>query len=222
MRKILIATAALMGVAMIPNVASAQNRSGEGWSARHGKVGKGDYFIYRTPRIAVVNGEAVVTPRRVTTGQAELIVQLDNICRIEAKRQNPSAFKTIVITALRNAPGAFAGGVIGSRAGGFARDGSTALQYGEYNGIATVGGSIGSGITAYEMGKHNNIAGCVMALVADARRQGYLEGVVITYNTFPVYGRPLKIRDLPQAPIDVDVPAGGETDDDVGAPPPNQ
>lgn len=184
-----------------------------------GKIGKGDYFIYKAPKI-MPNGELVAG--QMTTGEGALIVKLDDICRVEAKRQNPSGFKTVFLVALRNAPGAFVGGMIGSKVGGFTKNSTvSALNYGEYNGIATVGGSIGAGINAYEMGKHNNVAGCMMALVSDAKKQGYLMRVYITYNTFPVYGKPLRISNLQPGPLTSKANDGGDSDsDDATSPPP--
>ncbi len=183
------------------------------------QLGKGDYFVFHR------------TSRPLTTLDFDVMKEMDQDCRRQSKGQRPSAFKTIFITALRNAPGAVLFGGLGAKAGGFTGYGAGVVDYGIYSGLNVVGNSIGSGITAHAMGKNATQAGCMMGMMNLAYREGQLRHVFITYNTFPTRGRALRRSSLPQ-PTQADVEAGGRfvgatapqnaapQDPDLLAPPP--
>jgi hypothetical protein len=127
----------------------------------------------------------------LSADDANRLDELDQDCRQQLKAQRPSMLKNVVLTVVRQAPFAFAGGFAGAAAGGFAPHGSTVtnLDYGLYNGAAVGVGSIGTGITGYESAKHYGQAGCMIEFLRKARMERpTLSNVVIIYNSFQANG----------------------------------
>jgi hypothetical protein len=125
---------------------------------------------------------------------ANRIDELDLDCRHQLKLQRPSMLKNIFLTEVRTVPFAVAGGMLGSALGGFAPHGSsiTDLNYGEYNGGATVGNSAGGGIMGYESAKHTAQAGCMSFMSGKARlERPALTNVGIIYNSYQANGHAL-------------------------------
>ncbi len=191
-------------------------------SAAHAgvKLGKGDYFVVVAP---IFSETGDVTTRSLTSGQLDFMLKLDDLCRIDAKKYSPSEFKTVFLTILRNAPGAFVGGGAGAAAAGFLGNGVTFAKYGAYNGVATAGGSFGAGFTGQAYGKKGFMGMCMTIMLTEARKQGlgrYLDGVNIVYNTFPVNGHAIKKSDLPTTPFLQSGAADRNDADDDSVPPP--
>ncbi len=120
---------------------------------------------------------------------------LDVDCRKQLKAQRPSMLKNVLLTAVRNAPGAALGTALGASLGGFTPKGGavSATDYAKYGGVATIGGSIGAGINGYEVGKHTAQAGCMSNFVGMNRKERReLSRVAIVYNSFSVNGKAVR------------------------------
>lgn len=226
MRNVISMLIGASALAMIATPASARDK-------HHDKsIGRGDFqmYVFHRDKLAALYPEKALTARPVTSRDIDAVNIMNDDCTVQAKQQDPGLLKTVAVVAVRNLPGAVAGGYLGSIAGGLVPKGSvvTAVGYAKYNSIATVGGSIGAGINAWEMGKHASVAGCMVGFVPKAQKAGYLnEDVVITYNPFPVYGPTLKRSQFPAPPADESASTAssantGDTDADgaVPAPPP--
>lgn len=120
---------------------------------------------------------------------------LDRDCRVQGKAQRPSMLKNVILTAVRNAPGAAIGTALGASLGGFTPKGGSVSpgDYAKYGGVATIGGSIGAGINGYEVGKHTMQAGCMTNFVQMNRRERQeFQRVAIVYNSFSVNGKAVR------------------------------
>ncbi len=143
---------------------------------------------------AFISNPAYAKPQQpisISANAAELTIELDKTCREQLKGQYPSGLKTVLVTALRNAPGAFLGGMAGAALGGFAPHGSPVsnIDYGLNTAASIAGSSIGAGFTAQAYGKKYGQGACMTTMLASARRVDSLRDVRVINNAFPVNGR---------------------------------
>ena len=220
LKNCLFATSA--AATMIATPALAKDHSRE-------NLGRGDFqvYIFHPEKLAALYPEKAHDIKPVTTRDIDAMNIIGDDCVAQAKLQTPSVVKTVVVVAARNLPGAIAGGYLGAKVGGLTPKGSvvTAAGYAKYNGAATVGGSVGAGINDWEMGKHNSVAGCMAGIVPKAQKDGYVNtNIVVTYNTFPVYGPTLKRSQFPEPTSDDSAGqparANGDSDADGATPVP--
>lgn len=207
MKKLILAATALCAVS---TPALAKNRDDE--------IGR-YYFIYTVPSLHPGESQAM------TTADFDALKLLENACWDQ--RQNPSVLRSVLIVAARNAPGAVAGGAAGAALGNFTQTAQGAINYGIYNGVATVGNSIGAGLNAHAMANMASFGGCMVGMVARLHQLHRLQNVIITYNTFPTRGHAIRRSSL-AAPTPEQMEAdsadahSGDSSNDSAPPPPHQ
>ncbi len=162
-------------------------------SADH--IGNGEYGIAVYP--GHLPGVEDSEPAEFGKQQGEQLVYLDRSCREQMASQVPSAVKSVGATALRTAiPTAILGGLgtgMGIKSVAAGAKGYT--SYGMWaNGGSAAGAGIGGGIDRHLTGNRYTQAGCMNAMVTDAKaRDGALKGIHVIFNADAVNGRPLKV-----------------------------
>lgn len=171
------------------------------------QVSNGEYHLAIWPGNVphVASDEQGNEPGTFGVTEFDQMVYLDRNCRTQMSSQVPSTLKSVGTTTLRTAaPIAVLGGV-GTKLGIRAVTSAT-KGYGVY-GAASAGGSglgagLGGGIDRKNTGDRYSQAGCVNALVTQAKKKlGILKDVDVVFNADAVNGRSIR-RPAGEAPTE--------------------